>query len=247
MGNIRNMTDTATRNRDDSGEDTRLPPLREQVYACLKQKLNDGALKPGVFLDLNALGKDLGLSRTPLRDALLRLEAEGFVTIHARRGVVVNVLDINTIRNSYQILGSLEAAAIKEAAAIFSMGDAGRMLVLNDRMRQSLSRNDFEDYYEANLAFHDVYLSMSANTELRRMVKILKERLYDFPRLEGYLSQWELASIEEHAELARYMRNADYENAASYARDVHWSFEVQKPFIMDYYFAREAAQGGSGL
>lgn len=229
----------------DSGNrsEARSPTLREQVYTYLKRKLNDGSMKPGAFLDLNALGEDLGLSRTPLRDALLRLEAEGFITIHARRGVVVNALDIHTIRNSYQILGSLEAAAIQEAAAAFSPEDAGRMLALNERMRESLSRNDFDDYYEANLAFHDVYLSMSANTELRRMVKILKERLYDFPRLEGYLSQWELASTEEHEELARRLLSASFESAASFARDVHWSFDVQERFIMDYYFAREASQG----
>jgi len=223
--------------------EARLPTLREQVYTYLKRKLNDGSMRPGTFLDLNALGSDLGLSRTPLRDALLRLEAEGFVTIHARRGVVVNALDIHTIRNSYQLLGSLEAATIKEAATSFTTRDAELMLALNERMRSALARNDFNDYYEANLAFHDVYLTMSANTELKRMVKILKERLYDFPRLEGYLSQWELASVEEHDELARRLLAADYESAAAYASDVHWSFEVQEHFIMDYYFAREAAQG----
>ncbi|OHD18885.1 MAG: GntR family transcriptional regulator [Spirochaetes bacterium GWB1_59_5] len=228
---------------DGFGADYRMPPLREQVYGYLKRRLNDGKLKPGAFLDLNALGADLGLSRTPLRDALLRLEAEGFVTIHARRGVVVNALDISAIRNSYQLLGALEASAIKEAAVRFSTEDAERMLALNERMRASLFLNDFDDYYEANLAFHDVYLSMSSNAELKRMVKILKERLYDFPRLEGYLSQWEQASIEEHDELARRLLSASYENAATFARDVHWSFEVQERFIMAYYFAREAALG----
>lgn len=243
MDNYSATATTATAVRDGFGADYRMPPLREQVYGYLKRKLNDGTLKPGAFLDLNALGEDLGLSRTPLRDALLRLEAEGFVTIHARRGVVVNALDIRAIRNSYQLLGALEAAAIKEAAATFSTEDAERMLTLNERMRASLSRNDFDDYYEANLAFHDVYLSMSANTELKRMAKILKERLYDFPRLEGYLNQWERASIEEHDELARRLLSASYDNAAAFARDVHWSFEVQERFIMAYYFAREASPG----
>lgn len=226
----------------ETGGDARLPPLREQVYTYLKRKLNEGTMKPGAFLDLNALGEDLGLSRTPLRDALLRLEVEGFITIHARRGVVVNALDIHTIRNSYQLLGSLEAAAIREAEGSLTTADAECMLALNDRMRAALARNDFNDYYEANLAFHDVYLSMSANIELKRLVRILKDRLYDFPRLEGYLSQWELASIEEHDTLARYLLSASFKIAAEYARDVHWSFEVQERFIMDYYFAREAAQ-----
>ncbi|HOX91774.1 MAG TPA: GntR family transcriptional regulator, partial [Spirochaetales bacterium] len=91
--------------------------LRERVYDYLKAQLNDGKLKPGAFLDLASIGEDLGLSRTPLRDALLRLEAEGFVTIHQRRGVVVNVLDVSTIRNAYQIIGALESSAVMEASS----------------------------------------------------------------------------------------------------------------------------------
>jgi len=141
--------------RDYGTSDSRMPPLREQVYSYLKRLLNEGALKPGAFLDLNALGTDLGLSRTPLRDALLRLEAEGFVTIHPRRGVVINPLDLQTIRNAYQILGAIEAAAIMEVAPSFTEADAERMLDLNDRMRTALDKNDFDDYYTTSLAFHD--------------------------------------------------------------------------------------------
>jgi len=243
MSNNTTLEESIALSRDRSGADSRMPPLRERVYAYLKRLLNDGRLKPGAFLDLNALGDDLGLSRTPLRDALLRLEAEGFVTIHPRRGVVVNPLDINTIRNSYQLLGALEASAILECASSFTLADAEKMLALNERMSVSLSRNDFDDYYLQNLVFHDVYLSMSANAELKRMAKILKERLYDFPRREGFLSQWELESIKEHDELSRRLLAKDHKGAASYARDVHWSFAVQERFIMAYYFAREAALG----
>jgi DNA-binding GntR family transcriptional regulator len=229
--------------RDYGASDTKMPPLREQVYSYLKRLLNEGALKPGSFLDLNALGTDLGLSRTPLRDALLRLEAEGFVTIHPRRGVVINPLDLQTIRNAYQILGAIEAAAIMEAAPSFSTADAERMLGLNERMRAALDRNDFDDYYTANLAFHDSYISRSANAELKRWTKILKDRLYDFPRRESYLSQWERESVQEHEAIARHLLVAEFQEAAAFARDVHWSFSVQERFIMAYYFAREAALG----
>lgn len=223
--------------------DPRIPPLRERVYAYLKRKLNDGALKPGAFLDLNALGVELGLSRTPLRDALLRLEAEGFVTIHPRRGVVLNPLDLQSIRNSYQLLGAIEAAAIIESAPTFSPADADRMLALNDQMREALDRNDFDDYYDANLAFHDSYIARSGNAELKRLARILKDRLYDFPRRESYLSQWERESLKEHERLATLLKEGSFEQAAAYVRDVHWSFKVQERFIMAYYFAREAALG----
>lgn len=218
-------------------------PLREQVYAHLKKMLNDGSLVPGSFIDLNAMGQDLGLSRTPLRDALLRLEAEGFVTIHSRRGVVVNPLDLTTIRNSYQLLGALEASAIIEVGPLFSAADSARMTELNNRMRVSLSADDFDDYYAANLCFHDVYIEKSANSELRHMAHILKERLYDFPRREAYLSEWEGKSLEEHATLASLLASGDIEGGAAYVRDVHWSFAVQERFIMAYYFARGTVGG----
>ena len=243
FSNTPTLEESIALSRDRSNPDARMPPLRERVYTHLKRLLNDGGLKPGAFLDLNALGDSLGLSRTPLRDALLRLEVEGFVTIHPRRGVVVNPLDINTIRNSYQLLGALEAAAIIEASVTFTKANAETMLALNERMRAALASNDFDSYYAANLSFHDAYLAMSANAELKRMAKILKERLYDFPRREGYLSQWELESVNEHAEIAARMLSGRFEDAAAYVRDVHWSFSVQERFIMSYYFAREAALG----
>lgn len=220
-------------------------PLREQVYTYLKRLLNDGRLKPGAFLDQKAIGDDLGLSRTPLRDALLRLEAEGFVTIHARRGVVINPLDVATIRNTYQILGALEAAAMLEASTTMKEADADRMAALNTRMADALALGNFDAYYEANLAFHDVYLGRSANAELRRITRILKERLYDFPRRAGYLNEWERASIMEHARLVQLVRADSWQEAASHLRDVHWSFAVQERYIMAYYFAREAALGAS--
>ncbi len=230
-----------SRGRSQDEEDT---PLRERVYAHLKRMLNNGGLVPGTFMDLKAMGQDLGLSRTPLRDALLRLEAEGFVTIHSRRGVVVNPLELASIRNSSQLLAALETSAIIEVAPVFPAADAALMAELNDRMRVSLSADDFDDYYAANLSFHDVYIEKSANAELRRMVHILKERLYDFPRREGYLSEWEGRSLEEHTALASLLASGDFPGGAAYVRDVHWSFAVQERFIMAYYFARETALGG---
>lgn len=228
---------------DPSGARDKALPLREQVYAYLKRLLNEGRLRPGAFLDQKAIGDELGLSRTPLRDALLRLEAEGFVTIHARRGVVINPLDVATIRNTYQILGALEAAAMLEASTTMTEADADRMATLNTRMADALALGNFDAYYAANLAFHDVYLGRSANPELRRMARILKERLYDFPRRAGYLNEWERSSIIEHARLVQLVRAGSWQEAASHLRDVHWSFAVQEPYIMRYYFAREAALG----
>src|SRR5918996_389306 len=94
-------------------EPTQTRSLREDVYNHLRTLMNQGRLRPGSYLDLNALEKEIGISRTPLRDALLRLECEGFVEIHNRKGVRIAELTLDRIRDIYEILGALESAVLR--------------------------------------------------------------------------------------------------------------------------------------
>lgn len=212
-------------------------PLREQVYNYLKRSLNNGTLKAGNFLDLNAIGQELKLSRTPLRDALIRLEVEGFVVIHSRRGVMVKPLEISEIRDTYQIIGALEASAILEVAPQFDKSALDQMYELSRAMHQALEADNFSSYYANNVAFHDSYLNRSNNSWLRNTVHHCKERLYDFPRRSTYLRGWEEASILEHDTLVELLRAGRWQEAGDYIRDVHWSFSAQEKFIKEYYFA----------
>jgi DNA-binding GntR family transcriptional regulator len=212
------------------------------VYEDLKRRLNSGLLRPGQFIDLSALGRELGMSRTPLRDAMIRLELEGFVTVYPRRGVMVRTLDLAGIRDIYQIVGALESAVVERMALRFRASDADRMDGYREAMAASLAADDFDAYYAANLSFHDVYLDLSDNEDLVRHVRTLKERLYDFPRRSEYVKEWELDSTAEHAEITARLRAGDFKGSAAYIREVHWNFEVQERYIRTYYFAA----GGSG-
>jgi DNA-binding GntR family transcriptional regulator len=207
------------------------------VYEDLKRRLNSGMLKPGQFIDLSALGRELGMSRTPLRDAMIRLELEGFMVVYPRRGVMVRILDLAAIRDIYQIVGALEAAVVERMALRFRTSDVDRMDAHRKAMAESLAADDFDTYYSANLAFHDVYLDLSDNEDLIHHVRTLKERLYDFPRRSEYVKEWELDSTAEHAEIAARLRTGDFKGTADYVRDVHWNFEVQERYIRTYYFA----------
>jgi DNA-binding GntR family transcriptional regulator len=228
--------------RTDQAAELDITSLASAVYEDLKRRLNAGLLKPGQFIDLSALGRELGMSRTPLRDAMIRLELEGFVTVYPRRGVMVRSLDLSHIRDIYQIVGALEASVAVRAAQRFRGSDADRLDEHRAAMASSLEADDFDAYYAANLAFHDVYLDLSDNEELVRAVRIQKERLYDFPRRSTYVKEWEVESTQEHAEIASRFRSGDFAGAAEYIRDVHWNFEVQERYIRKYYFAA----GGGG-
>jgi DNA-binding GntR family transcriptional regulator len=219
-----------------------LRSLSELVYEDLKRRLNEGSLRPGQFIDLSALGRELGMSRTPLRDALIRLEIEGFVKVYPRRGVMVRALDLADIRDIYQILGALEAQSAVKVAGKITPEDCDRMEGLYRSMIELLGADDFPSFYAANLAFHDVYLDLCDNRDLVHMVRVLKERLYDFPRRNAYIKAWETASNEEHARIVECFRSGDAMGVAHWIRDVHWSFEVQERYIRTYYFA----PGGGG-
>ncbi len=216
-----------------------LKPLREQVYDHLRSLLNRGELRPGSFLDLGALAASLGVSRTPLRDALLQLEAEGFVTILPRRGVEVKPLTREDIRHLYEIVGALEGVAVLAAFPSLGPAERSRMRRLNGEMKAALGKADFDLYYEKNLAFHDVFLDRCGNARLVRLVRTLKQRLYDWPRRRGVVKAWETASVGEHAALVRRLEAGDARGAAAHLRDVHWSYAVQERYIERYYFAGE--------
>jgi DNA-binding GntR family transcriptional regulator len=220
--------------------------LREQVYELLKRQLGDGTLRPGAALDLDALAGALGVSRTPLREALLQLDHEGFVRIAPRRGVVVTELSLDDIRHIYEIIGALESAAIVAVGSELGKREVARMRALNEQMKQALAADDFTTYYARNLELHDVYLERSDNRTLVRTVRTLKARLYDFPRQQGYVKEWEVASTGEHGAIVARLAAGDHAGAADYVRDVHWSFAVQKSFIHRYYFASRGQGAGAG-
>jgi DNA-binding GntR family transcriptional regulator len=215
--------------------------LRDEVYERLRTLLNEGRLHPGNYLDLNALAQEIGISRTPLRDALLRLECEGFVEIHNRRGVCIAELTLERIRNIYGLLGALESTALRSVAPRVTTDIVARMKELNGEMARALDAGDFDRFYSANLSFHDCYRNLSDNGELVRQISILKQRLYDFPRLKRYVPEWERASIGEHQTMVRLLEQGKVGDAADLLRDVHWSFGYQEPFIRRYYAVRNGS------
>lgn len=209
--------------------------LKEQVYEYLREQMRIGAILPGSVIDMEETSKKLGVSKTPLRDALLQLEMEGFVSILPRRKVVVNVLTIQDIKNYYEIIGALESTALLSALDNLKESDIQYLEKLNAEMKDAIDNDNFDLYYEKNLIFHSVFLNLSGNENLKKIVNTLKKRLYDFPRQKGFVKEWEQASIGEHAELVRLIGMNDRQKAVNFIRDIHWSFKVQEKFVNLYY------------
>jgi len=223
----------------DAGE----PSLSSLVYEELKRKFNEGLLRPGKCIDLKAFSKKLGISMSPLRDALIRLECEGFLRIYPRRGVVVRKQGLSDIRNIYEVIGALESAVAADCVEKLGPEELDQMDELCALMGSGLDRGDFSAYSKANRDFHEIYLGRSKNPELLASIRLGKERLYDFSSYPYHLEEWERASTAEHRRLASLFRARSREGVASYLRDVHWSYAVQEPFIRRFYGEIEAENG----
>jgi DNA-binding GntR family transcriptional regulator len=213
--------------------------LREQVYEFLRDELSRGDLIPGVAINLNEISRELGISKTPLRDALLQLDTEGFVTIAPRRGVFVNRLALQDIKYCYEVIGALESAVILAVFDRIERFHLEKMKRLNLALRVAIRRKDFLSYYRDNILFHGVFLELSDNEPLKRIVAPMKQRLYDFPR-RGYIRQWELNNCDDHDRLIEAFEKGERDAAVTVWRDTHWSFKVQEQYIRRFYFPAAA-------
>ncbi|HOI44034.1 MAG TPA: GntR family transcriptional regulator [Candidatus Aminicenantes bacterium] len=209
--------------------------LKDLVYDYLRGQMQKGELKTGDPINMDQTAKKLGISKTPLREALIKLETESFIKIIPWKGVLVNTITIQDFQDCYQVLGALESAALTAAAPRMKIQDITRMETLNQEMRVSLEEDDFDNYYLKNLEFHNVYLNLCKNHLLVEAVDILKKRLYEFSRPKEFIKEWEDISLTEHKKLVDHLNKGEIGEAADYLRHVIWSFEVQKKYIIRYY------------
>ncbi len=208
--------------------------LSDQVYDHLRQRMNQGDLLPGSTINIGEIATQLGISKTPLRDALIHLELEGFVTILPRRGVKVNELTIEDVKNAYDSIGLVESFITEESIDKISSAHIQRLEDLNGKMLADIENENFTHLFENNLKFHNVYLDVSTNEMLKGFILPIKHRLYDFPR-QNYIKEWELRNCAEHAEFITHLKNGDGARAGAILKDTHWSFNVQKDFIYAFY------------
>jgi DNA-binding GntR family transcriptional regulator len=212
--------------------------LRQQVYEYLRGKIQAGSLVPGSFINLNEISQQLGISKTPLRDAIIQMECEGFVTILPRRGVLIKRLSLEEIRNILEIVGALESTVVRSVSDRLMPDHLDRMQQLNKDMRVCIQQNPsgtFDtQYYQLNLAFHNVFLDLSTNMDLKQMLMIMKQRLYDFPRL-NYIKEWEWINCDEHDRFIQFLREGQKDDAARLWRINHWGFECHEKYIREFY------------
>lgn len=190
------------------------PSLRDQVYQSLKTAIVILELEPGQRVNDNELASKFGVSRTPVREALKRLEDEGLVESIPGSLTRVTPLNIEEAKHAFPVVAALHSLAARLAIPQVKEADIRRLEEWNESFYMALEQKDVMKAIEADDGFHDVFLRTAGNREiyiaLERVVpKIRRLEFARFGSLEG------LESIDQHKKIIAAAKNSESQVAAS--------------------------------
>jgi DNA-binding GntR family transcriptional regulator len=152
--------------------------LKERAYAEIKQRLLSSAFAPGSFLAERQLASQLGMSKTPVRAALERLEVEGFVTISPQQGVIVRELSVHEIADQYEIRVALETFVLRTLAGRLSPAQVERVRA-NLKAQEANRRDcDVERGVALDAEFHTLFCEFLGNQEILRVMGQLRAKIH---------------------------------------------------------------------
>jgi DNA-binding GntR family transcriptional regulator len=165
------------------GSSVQAPPgdrllRKEQAHVALKQRLVTGELQPGAFLSERQLVALLGMSKTPIRAALERLEAEGYVPVSARRGALVRELSVRDIVELFEIRTALETYVLEALAGRVTPAQARRLQANVKAQCNSGNRGDSARSVTLDMEFHVLFAEFLGSGEITRVVAQLHDKIY---------------------------------------------------------------------
>lgn len=196
-------------------------PLRSQIRSHLVERLLGGDLEPGSQLNENQLTEELGVSRTPLREALLQLEFEGLLRSTPGKGFSVAPLEEEEMMSLFEVGGELESLALRLGGGV-SEGQLEELREINTRRREILLENgDRDDLVSLDDRWHRILVSNCSNDQLLELLRLIRNRLYRYVyAFEGQKEKVEEA-ILDHDEIADALESGDLNSAIGRLRG-HW-------------------------
>jgi DNA-binding GntR family transcriptional regulator len=187
--------------------------LHQEVAVLLRDQIFAGTLPPGSFIDEAALCESLKISRTPLREALKVLAAEGLVRHEPRRGSFVNEVTEQDLDDIFPVIALLEGRCAFEAARNASDADITALDAMHARLAEHAQAKRISDYYATNFTIHEAIITLANNrwlaqaiADLRKILKLARLQQLHAP---GRLEQ----SLAEHLTIYAALRSRDSEGA----------------------------------
>ena len=155
-------------------------PLRDVVFNTLRQAILRGELKPGERLMEIQLANKLGVSRTPIREAIRKLELEGLVLMIPRKGAEVAEITEKNMRDVLEVRKALEELAVQLACEKITAEEIEEMKKAAEEFRMILKNKDITEIAEADVRFHDIIYMATDNQKLILLLNNLREQMYRY-------------------------------------------------------------------
>ena len=192
-------------------------PLREVVCETLREAIISGVLRPGERLMEIQLAEELGVSRTPVREAIRKLELEGFVIMIPRRGTYVADLSIKDINEVFEVSSALDSLANGLAAERITEEELEQMERLLVQISACVDNGNMEKIVELDGQFHDILYRASRNDRLVGIINNLREQLTRFRTISMAYPGRLKKTIEEHTQLVEAIAARDVDLAQQLA------------------------------
>ncbi|MDF2569287.1 MAG: rspR 3 [Sporomusa sp.] len=194
-------------------------PLREVVAETLREAIVNGVLKPGERLMEIQLAEELGVSRTPVREAIRKLELEGFVVMIPRRGTYVADLSIKDINEVFEIRTALDVLAAGLAVERITEDELEQLERLLVEIAELIEQDDADKIVESDSQFHDILYRASRNDRLVGIINNLREQFTRFRSISIQYPGRMQKSVEEHRRLVEAIASRDTDLAQQLARE----------------------------
>lgn len=194
-------------------------PLREVIFETLRNAIITGELKPGERLMEVQLAEKMGVSRTPVREAIRKLELEGLVEMLPRKGAHVADLSIKDIMDVLEVRASLDGLATALAAERIKPEQVKELKHVQTQFLQYVEKQNLQGTIKKDVEFHDIIYRCSGNEKLIQIANNLREQVYRFRviYLKDYISPKEI--VKEHAEILEAVTERDMEKARRIAEE----------------------------
>ncbi len=179
----------------------------------IREAIIDGRLEPGRRLKEEELARELGISRTPVREALLMLQAEGLVVATPNRGAMVRVHDAEDLDDLYQLRALLEGYAARRAAGHITDEDVERLRESCDRFEALIPEGDLREVVRENLFFHNTILDLAGSERLKDMVRKVIELPLVYRSYVWYPPEQRRISAHYHRQIVKALAARDPERA----------------------------------
>ncbi len=193
-------------------------PLRDVVFNALHKAILTGRLKPGERLMEIHLADQLGVSRTPIREAIRKLELEGLVAMIPRRGAVVAEMTVKSMRDVLEVRRSLDVLSVELACDRITEPELARLKMASDEFAAAIGTGNATVMARADIAFHDIIVEATGNLRLKQLLNNLAEQIYRyrFVYLQDDIRHDML--VIEHAAIYDGIRERKKEKAAEAAK-----------------------------